>query len=107
MAVVALVGFAGFISVYSATSYRQGRADFDAICERKPPVYAKERLLYSDGGTVGYRGRGYIVFEMHQMLHGYGNNPPHGFLGGARIQWHFPTRLFALDDDSFHYIPDQ
>lgn len=107
LAIIALVAVALCAIFYVITSYRHGRTDFDAVSERKPPVYAKERLLYLDGGTVGYRGRGYVVFEMHRILMGYGNNPPEGYLGGAKIQWQFPTRLFARDDDSFHYIPGE
>ncbi len=105
--VLVLGAFGVFLIWYSLTSYHRGRTDFDAVSVGQPPVHAKEKLLYLDGGTVGYRGRGYIVFEMHQILTGKGNNPPDGFLGGAKIQWQFPMRLFARDDDYFHYIPGQ
>ena len=96
----------GAIAWFCITGYQRGRADFEAIARRDAPQYAKHYAHLSDGGTEWFHGRGYSVYRMHSILMGYGNNPPEGYLGGAKIVWWFPIRLFASDDDSFFYIPD-
>jgi hypothetical protein len=103
---VIVVLLAGACSWFCTTGYQCGRADFEAIARRDAPTYAKHYAYLLDGGSEWFRGRGYSVYRMHRILMGYGNNPPEGYLGGAKILWSFPIRLFAWDDDSYFYIPD-
>lgn len=91
---------------YYVTGYHRGRADFEAVARQDAPQYALFYTGLLDGGTEWFRGRGYSVYRMHRILTAYGNNPPEGYLGGSKIVWWFPIRLFASDDDRYFYIPE-
>jgi len=93
-------------SIYWVSGYQRGRIDFEAVRSGKSPVYASERISPADGGTVGFSGRGYTVYQMHRILRDYHPGEVEaGFLGGSKIEWNFPIRIFARDDDSYYYIP--
>ena len=63
-----IVTLALFVSWFSITGYRRGRADFEAVSEGRPPIYATHFAGLLDGGTEWYRGRGYSVYRMHRIL---------------------------------------
>ncbi len=93
---------------YVVTGLRRGYADFDAVASRQPPMYSTKRLFLADGGSVAHVGRGYRVYALHRMLPvDSGNRPTLGFLGGAKLEWEFPIRIFARDREYYRYIPEQ
>jgi hypothetical protein len=104
---LSLVSLSIFTVWFGITGYHRGRVDLLEVQEGRAPKYAKVLCYPMDGGSVMYVGRDYYIFRMHRLLLGAGNNPPFGYLGGVKLEWRLPIRLFLSDNDDYFYIPDK
>jgi hypothetical protein len=46
---------------YNIIAIRQGEIDYSLTVNGEQPLYAKEYVAFSDGGTVWYKGNGYSI----------------------------------------------
>jgi hypothetical protein len=76
------------IGWYGITGYMQGRTDFYVLTQGERPAHTKRRGVLSDGGTVVYEGRGYIVYELHRTLRIAGHDQ-----SGTGISWGSKDRV--------------
>src|SRR5438046_778868 len=88
-----------WILYYCARGHAQGKHDYELLKTGKVPVFAKRRLLFADGGTSGYGGRGYTMYELQRLVPSAGTNGvAPGYLRGYKLEWRFPIRVFARDE---------
>ena len=103
---VMLVLVAGWTAYYCATGHAQGQTDYALLKTGKPPVHAKTKMLLADGGTSGFRGRGYAVYQLQRLIRSADTNGVvPGYLRGYKLEWRFPIRVFARDEDDSIYAP--
>ncbi len=87
---------------YNMVALHRGEIDYSLITNGKPPLYAKEYAMASDGGTAWYKGVGYSVYDVHSS---HEEDGIWGYMVGPRIRYY--RLVFGGNNrESLHFRAD-